>query len=224
MNTAIPAPHSLHAPSHSHRHVRKLTLLTALTLAVTLAPAAVHAQSVVDFTVDPARSMLAVNATNPSFTETGSGGTVLAQANLGPQTSGTTPGNVTTYGGLLSVSSNDLQAPAYLQFNVGTGFGATANVSGSWTPATPSTQSSGPGGSGTFPADYGLTGTSTINSLTVNVAANNLVQSFSSGQLPLTGGATFNLGALALPISLDFGYHSSATGAGVIRGAARSRT
>ncbi len=171
-----------------------------------LAFASLQAQTV--FTIDPARSTLSV--TNCAFTQV-RGGTTLASAPLSAQGGG----GATNCTGLIHAVLDNAQTPTSITFLPVTNI--VAGDSGNWTPATKGGQGSGPGGSGEFPANFGLQGSA--SGVPVTAAVSGLTQSLVSGSLPLATGA-FPVNALSVTTTGgNLAYRAPAGGVvGTIRG------
>lgn len=158
------------------------------------------------FTLDPTRSSLTI--LNANFSES-AGGTVVGSGTLTAQAPGST---VTTYSGTLSATLGTGASPTSIVFNSAA---AAAAQTGAYTPTTGGAT---PGGSGTQAADYGLTGTTSgAATATINAALDAVVLSLASGTIPLNNG-TFSVTGISVPLAGNYGYRSSATALGTIRG------
>lgn len=157
------------------------------------------------FAVDPARSSLAVEEC--TFNQT-RGGFVLASAPL-------TSAGRATLTGVVVVNFDNPAAPTSLTFTAQSSIKVAEGVNAA--PSTKAGNGSGPGGSGEFPANFGLQGKA--SDIPVNAAVSGLVFALQSGTLPLAAGSFASTGLTFETTGGDLGYRGNAGGAiGTIRG------
>lgn len=171
---------------------------------------AVHAQTT--FTLDPAQSSLTI--TTSTFSEN-VGGMVVSTSTLGAQAAGST---VSGFLGTITATLDNAATPTSITFNSAA---ASATETGAYSPVTNNAAGgSGPGGSGSNAADYGLTGSlaGTVTG-TLNAAFDALGLSLTSTAITVSPSGNFALAGISVPANANYGYRSATTsGNGTLRG------